>query len=208
VRIAHGSSTDGRPPKHGKESADFGVVVPAGSTDPGNPSAGLTHPLDGQARLNRPRRPPPQKPPLVEPLGGRAPFAVGMLPSWGRPWGWDLGLSPPASTSCSYLRHHALLAVTIISTSSATTNGRGANSPGAATTQRSALAHYGITAQLVQDADFGLIEQQIARGIPVPCGYIHRGPVERPTGSGHWLVVIGHTPTHLVVNDPWGSRIL
>jgi hypothetical protein len=71
--------------------------------------------------------------------------------------------------------------------------------------QLQALAHYGITAQLVQDADFGLIEQQIARGIPVPCGYIHRGPVERPTGSGHWLVVVGHTPTHLVVHDPWGE---
>jgi hypothetical protein len=74
-----------------------------------------------------------------------------------------------------------------------------------ATAQLQALAHYGITAQLVQNADFGLIEQQIARGIPVPCGYIHRGPVERPTGSGHWLVVIGHTPTHLVVHDPWGE---
>jgi hypothetical protein len=71
--------------------------------------------------------------------------------------------------------------------------------------QLQALAHYGVTAQLVQDADFGLIEQQIARGIPVPCGYIHRGPVKRPTGSGHWLIVIGHTPTHLVVNDPWGE---
>jgi hypothetical protein len=74
-----------------------------------------------------------------------------------------------------------------------------------ATAQLQALAHYGITAQLVQDADFGLIEQQIARGIPIPCGYIHRGPVERPTGSGHWLVVVGHTPTHLVVHDPWGE---
>jgi hypothetical protein len=71
-----------------------------------------------------------------------------------------------------------------------------------ATAQLQALAYYGITAQLVQDADFGLIERQIARGIPVPCGYIHRGPVERPTGSGHWLVVVGHTPSHLVVNDP------
>jgi hypothetical protein len=71
--------------------------------------------------------------------------------------------------------------------------------------QLQALAHYGITARLVQNADFGLIEEQIARGIPVPCGYIHRGPVERPTGSGHWLVVVGHTPTHLVVNDPWGE---
>jgi hypothetical protein len=74
-----------------------------------------------------------------------------------------------------------------------------------ANAQLQALAYYGVHAQLVQDADFGLIEQQIARGIPVPCGYIHRGPVERPTGSGHWLIVIGHTPTHLVVNDPWGE---
>ena len=74
-----------------------------------------------------------------------------------------------------------------------------------ANAQLQALAHYGVHAQLLQDADFGMIEQQIARGIPIPCGYIHRGPVERPTGSGHWLVVIGHTPTHLVVNDPWGE---
>ena len=57
----------------------------------------------------------------------------------------------------------------------------------------------------MQTADFELIEEQIARGIPVPCGYIHRGPIDRPTGTGHWLIVYGHTPTHLVVNDPWGE---
>ncbi|MCS5698442.1 glycoside hydrolase family protein [Cyanobium sp. FGCU-52] len=68
-----------------------------------------------------------------------------------------------------------------------------------------ALAHYGVTAHLVQTADFQLLEQQINRGIPVPCGYIHRGPVQRPTGSGHWLIVYGHTSTHVVVNDPWGE---
>jgi hypothetical protein len=71
--------------------------------------------------------------------------------------------------------------------------------------QLRALAHFGVTARLVKSADFQLIEQQIARGIPVPCGYIHRGPVDRPTGSGHWLIVIGHTPTQVVVNDPWGE---
>lgn len=76
-----------------------------------------------------------------------------------------------------------------------------------ASAQLRALAHYGVTARLVQNADFQLIEQQIARGFPVPCGYIHRGPVDRPTGSGHWLIVYGHTPTHVVVNDPWGSPI-
>jgi hypothetical protein len=57
----------------------------------------------------------------------------------------------------------------------------------------------------VQTADFQLIEQQINCGIPVPCGTIHRGPVDRPTGSGHWLIVVGHTPTQVVVNDPWGE---
>ena len=74
-----------------------------------------------------------------------------------------------------------------------------------ANVQLQALAHFGVTARLVQNADFQLIEQQINRGIPVPCGYIHRGPVDRPTGSGHWLVVVGHTPTQVVVNDPWGE---
>lgn len=74
-----------------------------------------------------------------------------------------------------------------------------------ANTQLQALAHYGVTARLVQTADFELIVEQIVRGIPVPCGYIHRGPVDRPTGTGHWLIVYGHTPTHLVVNDPLGE---
>jgi GH24 family phage-related lysozyme (muramidase) len=74
-----------------------------------------------------------------------------------------------------------------------------------ANAQIRALAHYGVSARLVQNADFQLIEQQIARDIPIPCGYIHRGPVDRPTGSGHWLIVYGHTLTQVVVNDPWGE---
>ena len=74
-----------------------------------------------------------------------------------------------------------------------------------ANAQIKALAHYGVTARLVQNADFQLIEEQINRGIPVPCGYIHRGPVQWPTGSGHWLIVYGHTSSHVVVNDPWGE---
>jgi hypothetical protein len=74
-----------------------------------------------------------------------------------------------------------------------------------ANAQLQALAHYGVTARLVQTADFELIEEQIARGIPVLCGTIHRGPVDRPTGTGRWLIVIGYTPSYLVVNDPWGE---
>jgi hypothetical protein len=41
--------------------------------------------------------------------------------------------------------------------------------------QLQALAHYGVSARLVQTADFAPIEEQLARGIPVPCGTIHRG---------------------------------
>jgi len=74
-----------------------------------------------------------------------------------------------------------------------------------ANAQLQALAHYGVTARLVQTADFELIEEQIARGIPVPCSKIHRGPVDRPTGTGRWLIVIGNTPSYLVGNDPWGE---
>lgn len=56
--------------------------------------------------------------------------------------------------------------------------------PSEATAQIRALAHYGI---------------------PVPCGYLHRGPVHRPGGGGHWLIVIGHEQKHVVVHDPWGE---
>ena len=74
--------------------------------------------------------------------------------------------------------------------------------------QLKALAHYGIEAEFMQTADFKTVEEQIAKGYPVPLGFIHRGPVERPSGGGHWLVAVGHTPTHLVVHDPFGEADL
>jgi hypothetical protein len=77
-----------------------------------------------------------------------------------------------------------------------------------AAAQLQALASYGIEAEFTQKASFRTIEAQIAAGIPVPCGYLHRGPVERPTGGGHWLIVVGHTPTHLIVHDPFGEADL
>jgi hypothetical protein len=77
-----------------------------------------------------------------------------------------------------------------------------------AAAQVQALASYGINAEFTQKASFRTIEAQIAAGIPVPCGYLHRGPVERPAGGGHWLIVVGHTPTHLIVHDPFGEADL
>jgi hypothetical protein len=77
-----------------------------------------------------------------------------------------------------------------------------------AAAQLQALASYGIEAEFSKQASFRTIEAQIAAGIPVPCGYLHRGPVERPAGGGHWLSVVGHTPTHLIVHDPFGEADL
>jgi GH24 family phage-related lysozyme (muramidase) len=74
--------------------------------------------------------------------------------------------------------------------------------------QIKALDSYGIEAEFTKQASFRTIEAQIAAGIPVPCGYLHRGPVERPAGGGHWLIVVGHTPTHLIVHDPLGEADL
>jgi len=74
--------------------------------------------------------------------------------------------------------------------------------------QIQALASYGITARFSNQASISTLEEQIAAGIPVPCGYLHRGPISRPAGGGHWLIVVGITPTHLIVHDPFGEADL
>lgn len=77
--------------------------------------------------------------------------------------------------------------------------------PGA---QIKALSSYGIKARFVKNADFAIIESQIKSGIPVPCGYLHRGPVSSPAGGGHWLIVVGYNKMHVVVHDPFGESDL
>jgi GH24 family phage-related lysozyme (muramidase) len=74
-----------------------------------------------------------------------------------------------------------------------------------AAAQVQALQSFGVKARFTQKASFRTIEEQINRGVPVPCGYLHRGPVSAPTGDGHWLIVVGYTATHLVVHDPLGD---
>ncbi|MEI7667142.1 MAG: C39 family peptidase [Synechococcaceae cyanobacterium ELA263] len=70
------------------------------------------------------------------------------------------------------------------------------------------LASYGITARFSNQACFSTLEQQIAAGIPIPCGYLHRGPVSSPAGGGHWLIIVGINATHVIVHDPLGEADL
>jgi putative chitinase len=71
--------------------------------------------------------------------------------------------------------------------------------------QIQALEKLGIVARFNQNAGFETIEEQINKSYPVPCGFIHKGPVDSPQGNGHWLCVIGYTPKSVVVNDPNGD---
>lgn len=74
--------------------------------------------------------------------------------------------------------------------------------------QINALRSYEIEADFIKNADFALIKKQIDQGVPVPCGYLHRGPVHSPIGGGHWLIVVGYTRTHVLVHDPLGEADL
>lgn len=68
-----------------------------------------------------------------------------------------------------------------------------------------ALESYGVKAEFTQRADFSALERSIERGIPVPVGYLHRGPVTAPAGGGHWAIVIGYNAEALILHDPFGE---
>jgi hypothetical protein len=74
--------------------------------------------------------------------------------------------------------------------------------------QLRALASYGVNADFTQRADFAAIERSIHRGVPVPVGYLHRGPVSAPAGGGHYGIVIGYDQEALILHDPWGEADL
>lgn len=74
--------------------------------------------------------------------------------------------------------------------------------------QIGALKQLGLRATFQQEGTASDLEAEIRMGYPVPVGWLHRGPVTKPTGSGHWSVVVGFTPTHFIHNDPNGDANL
>lgn len=76
-----------------------------------------------------------------------------------------------------------------------------------ASVQIAALARYGVKAKFLQDCSWSSIDSQLERGIPVPIGILHHGPVSAPSGGGHWIIVIGRTADNkrYIVNDPFGD---
>ena len=79
-----------------------------------------------------------------------------------------------------------------------------------AAAQIQTLRSLGIEAELRTD---GRIEQLIAQlrlGIPVPVGWLHKGPVAAPSGGGHWSLVVGWDPIRrsVLMHDPNGEADL
>jgi len=75
----------------------------------------------------------------------------------------------------------------------------------------SSAAQVKAARSLGMDCDFytDLSEQdlidQLDKGIPVPIGILHKGPVDRPTGGGHWICLIGYDEEYFHVHDPFGE---
>lgn len=76
-----------------------------------------------------------------------------------------------------------------------------------ATAQLAALRHCGVRANFSQGLDWGDIDRQLEAGIPVPIGILHHGPVDAPTGGGHWVLVVGRDSDRktVLVHDPAGE---
>lgn len=74
--------------------------------------------------------------------------------------------------------------------------------------QLRALGSLGLRAQFKQNGDAATLERMIRAGQPVPVGWLHKGPVSKPSGGGHWSVIIGMNPTHFILNDPNGEADL
>ena len=77
-----------------------------------------------------------------------------------------------------------------------------------ASAQVKALRSYGLDVEFVMDASWETLEDQIAKGFPVPCGWLHKGSASSPSGGGHWSVVVGMTDDGVVMNDPLGEANL
>ena len=72
--------------------------------------------------------------------------------------------------------------------------------------QTRVLNSYGLKSTFRYNLGFADLDAELAAGRPVVIGFLHRGPDNNPSGSGHMIVVIGKTQSgDYYVNDPYGS---
>ena len=70
------------------------------------------------------------------------------------------------------------------------------------------LKSLGIAATFRQDLGIAPVEAELRAGRPVPVGWLHKGPIDAPSGGGHWSLIVGATETHWILHDPFGEAAL
>lgn len=76
--------------------------------------------------------------------------------------------------------------------------------------QQRALLSYGQQSRFRTNCTLEELFEWIEKtGKPVPIGILHKGNIERPTGFGHWLLLVGYDNTKgrldAIVHDPAGE---
>ena len=71
--------------------------------------------------------------------------------------------------------------------------------------QVQALRALGLDARLVTTAATALLRGELQASRPIAVGWLHRGPLNAPSGGGHWSVVIGCTADDWIHHDPNGE---
>ena len=73
--------------------------------------------------------------------------------------------------------------------------------------QVAALEYYGITARFRMDGTTDAAKNLLRKSIPVPIGVLHKGPASSPTGTGHWLLLVGfdNASGEWICHDPFGE---
>jgi len=71
-----------------------------------------------------------------------------------------------------------------------------------------ALDELGFVYEFKMNGSRKELERLLDAGLVVPIGVLHKGDINSPSGGGHWLVVIGHTKTDFICNDPFGKMDL
>ena len=63
----------------------------------------------------------------------------------------------------------------------------------------------GYSAEFRMDGTEADLLEILDSGTPVPIGILHKGHVDKPTGGGHWITLIGYDEKYFYVNDPMGD---
>jgi len=68
-----------------------------------------------------------------------------------------------------------------------------------------ALSYLGLKHQFRQDGTEEVLCDLLDKGIAVPIGILHKGGIDKPTGGGHWITLIGYDSESFHCHDPFGE---